>query len=241
MVIAKRARSSEQKSERREEILAAAAALLEKKPFPRIGIADIAEQAGMAKGTVFLYFKTKEELFFQIASREFVNWFDAMDRLFAELIASGKKPAKAGVVDALRRVLVQHPLLPRLSAILHIVLEQNIGYEEARDFKKTLMDRLGRTGTLLEQCLPSLRPGQGVKFLLWMYGLIIGFTHMAEPAPVLRKIYDQEPELRKIQIDFHEHFFDALETVLDGWKAQNRRRKRNSPSHQEGTHGKGSG
>jgi len=236
MVIAKRARSTEQKSARREEILAAAVTLLKEKPFHRIGIAEIAAQAGMAKGTVFLYFKTKEELFFDIASREFANWFDAMDRLFADLCNSGKKPITADVVNALRSILARYPLLPSLSAILHIVLEQNIGYKEARDFKKTLIDRLSRTGALLEQCLPSLWPGQGVKFLLWMYGLIIGFTHMAEPAPVVQKIYDKEPGLRKMQIDFNEHFFDALETILDGWKAQKRGRKSSVRSRQEGRH-----
>ncbi len=225
MVIAKRARSSEQKSERREEILAAAEALLRERSYYGISIADVAKKAGMAKGTVFLYFKTKEEVFFHIASREFENWFDAMDLLFAEACAAGKKAPEAAVMDALRRILTQNPLLPQLSAILHVVLEQNIGYKEARDFKKNLLDRLARTGALLEKCLSYLSPGHGVKLLLWVYGLIIGFTHMASPAPIMRKIYEKEPELRQMQIDFNEHLFGALSAILDGCKAQSRRKK----------------
>jgi len=224
MVIVKRARSSEQKSERREEILAAAEALLKERSYYGISIADVAKKAGMAKGTVFLYFKTKEEVFFQIASREFDNWFDAMDLQFADACAAGKKAPETAVMNALRRILARNPLLPQLSAILHVVLEQNIGYKEARDFKKNLFDRLGRTGALLESCLPYLGPGQGVKLLLWVYGLIIGFTHMASASPVMEKIYEKEPELRRMQIDFNEHLFGAMSTILDGWKEQNKRR-----------------
>lgn len=226
MVLAKRARSSAQKNERRGEILAAAVALLRERPYHRINIADVAKKAGMAKGTVFLYFKTKEEVFFHIASREFDNWFNAMDLLFAEACAAGNKAPEDAVMNALRRILAQNPLLPRLSAILHVVLEQNIGYQEARNFKKNLMGRLGRTGTLLESCLPYLSPGQGVKLLLWVYGLIIGFTHMASTSPVMKTIYEKEPELRRLQIDFDEHLFGAMSAILVGWKAQNSGRKR---------------
>jgi AcrR family transcriptional regulator len=226
MTITKRARSAEQKSERLKEILSAAEALLQERPFHRINIADVAKKAGMAKGTVFLYFKTKEELFFRIASGEFEKWFDAMDRLFTEVSSARTRPSKDKVVTTLRHILAQQPLLPRLSAILHVVLEQNIGYGEALEFKKMLAVRLSRTGALLEKCLPSFKPGQGVKFLFWMYALVIGFTHVAEPAPVVKKIFQKEPELRTMQIDFGEHFFDALGVILDGWKAQNTRRKK---------------
>ncbi len=226
MVITRRARSAEQKSERLQEILSAAEVLLQEKSFHRINIADVAKKAGMAKGTVFLYFKTKEELFFRIASKEFEKWFDAMDRLFTEASSGRLKPSKDKVLKTLRHILAQQPLLPRLSAILHIVLEQNIGYKEALEFKRMLSKRLSGTGALLEKCLPYFKPGQGVTFLFWMYALVIGFTHIAEPAPVMKKIFEKEPELRTMQIDFGQSCFDALGVILDGWEAQNTRRKK---------------
>lgn len=225
MVIARRARSAEQKSERLHEILAAAEALLKEKSFHRINIADVAGKAGMAKGTVFLYFKTKEELFFRIASREFEKWFDAMDRVFTEAASAGIKARRDKVLAGMRLTLGQQPLLPRLSAILHVVLEQNIGYEEALDFKRMLATRLSRTGALLEKCLPYFKPGQGVKFLFWMYALVIGFTHLAEQSPIVKKIFKKEPKMRKMQIDFGQSFFEALDGILDGWEAQNTRRR----------------
>lgn len=226
MAIAKRARSDEQKGERREEILIAAGALLEKKPFHRIGIADIAAQAGMAKGTVFLYFKTKEELFLAIAAREFERWFDEMDLLFAEIAGCTGKEARDRVLNALSEMLKPDALLISLIPIVHTVLEQNIKYPQAREFKRMLGRRLPRTGALLEGCLSFLRPGQGATFLLWMYALVIGFSHLAKPAPVIKEVFRKEPALRMMQIDFSASYPDALGAILDGWKAQNRGRKK---------------
>ena len=47
---------------RREQLLDAAAALLVEKGFASMTVAEVAERAGVAKGTVYLYFDTKESL-----------------------------------------------------------------------------------------------------------------------------------------------------------------------------------
>lgn len=224
MVIGKRARSSEQKSERREEILSAAIALLRERSYHKINIADVAKKAGMAKGTVFLYFQTKEELFLVIASREFERWFDAMDRSFAEITGSPEDAAPDRVLSALSGMLKPDALLIALIPIVHTVLEQNISYPQAREFKQMLGKGLQRTGALLEACLPFLLHGQGVVFLLWMYAVVIGFSQMAKPAPVIKKVFQRDPALRMMQLDFSASYTGALGAILDGLKAQNSRK-----------------
>ncbi len=47
---------------RREQLLDAAAAVIVEKGFTSMTVADVAERAGVAKGTVYLYFDTKEHL-----------------------------------------------------------------------------------------------------------------------------------------------------------------------------------
>ena len=47
---------------RREQLLDAAAAVMVEKGFTSMTVADVAERAGVAKGTVYLYFDTKEDL-----------------------------------------------------------------------------------------------------------------------------------------------------------------------------------
>jgi AcrR family transcriptional regulator len=55
---------------RAEHILDAAADLLLRWGYKRITIDDVARQAGVGKGTVYLHWKTREELFYSVIMRE---------------------------------------------------------------------------------------------------------------------------------------------------------------------------
>ncbi|MBS0335654.1 MAG: helix-turn-helix transcriptional regulator, partial [Proteobacteria bacterium] len=52
----------EDKSERRAAILRAAAGLLKQAPHGAFSVEALARRAGLAKGTVYLYFGTREEV-----------------------------------------------------------------------------------------------------------------------------------------------------------------------------------
>ena len=62
----KRAYSDDAKQQREENIIEAAATLLMEKGYHAINMAEIARATGLAKGTLYLYFKTKEELFLKV-------------------------------------------------------------------------------------------------------------------------------------------------------------------------------
>src|SRR5574338_1085014 len=57
------ARRAELVAERREQILEAALRAWTKHGFDATTVEDLAREAGVAKGTIYLYFATKEELF----------------------------------------------------------------------------------------------------------------------------------------------------------------------------------
>jgi AcrR family transcriptional regulator len=59
----RRAVSAEDKSQRRDEIMAAAKEVFARKGFHDTTIADIAKQAGLAYGSIYWYFDSKDELF----------------------------------------------------------------------------------------------------------------------------------------------------------------------------------
>lgn len=48
---------------RRERIVAAAAALLERQPYEQVQVKDVAAEAGVALGTLYRYFRSKEQLY----------------------------------------------------------------------------------------------------------------------------------------------------------------------------------
>jgi AcrR family transcriptional regulator len=59
---------AEREPQRRAEILAAAQNCFWKSGIRRTSIEDVANEAGLAKGTIYLYFRSKEELFEALAS-----------------------------------------------------------------------------------------------------------------------------------------------------------------------------
>jgi TetR/AcrR family transcriptional regulator len=218
MAVAKRARSPKQKNERRREILEAALARFRSRPFQDISMDAVARSAGMAKGTVFLYFKTKEALFLNLTAREFKSMFDALEEKLAALAASRLPVTRERVMNLMQEVLGRREILMRLIAIQSIVLEQNISYEEARTFKMELTRRVLAVGERLDRMVPFFAKGQGARFVVWMYAFVIGFAHVAEPAPVIRKVYAREPLARRLKPDFATEYFSVLNAVWEGWR-----------------------
>src|SRR5258705_5126223 len=81
MVIRQRAVHSEDKQERHHAILDAAERLLLGAPDRVANVAEVADEAGLAKGTVYLYFPSKEELLLALHERNQDVFFRAFNAL----------------------------------------------------------------------------------------------------------------------------------------------------------------
>lgn len=77
-------RHSRRKESRPGELLAAALDLFVEKGFAATRVEEVAQRAGVSKGTLFLYFPSKEELFKAVVreniSGRFAEWSDEIDR-----------------------------------------------------------------------------------------------------------------------------------------------------------------
>lgn len=212
----RRAISDDDKRARQEVILEAAWALLQEHEYKAISMNDIAHQADLAKGTIYLYFATKEALFLHVEEQQLNAWFDVLDLALASL------PIGSAVENVSRLVctsLVERPAMLRLLTMLHPVLEQNIDLDDARRFKHFLRVHVIRTGALLERIFPFLTTGAGVQLMLQVYVLVLGFHQMADPPKATACLLD-EPELALFNIDFTEAFSSTLEILLRGWQTQ---------------------
>ena len=219
MVIKRRAISNEQKEERRQAILDAALQLFQETSYEAVNIAGVAEKADIAKGTIYLYFKTKEELFLALLAQEFEAWFDEADDLLKEIQTTQGICTVDELISLVGRSLENRPTLIRLTAILHAILEKNIEFSPALSFKQMLLARILQTGALLETCFPFLEPGQGVYVVMHTYVLIIGVQQLAEPAPIVRQVIAEE-DLKVFQVDFMDYFLEALKVFLNGLNHQ---------------------
>jgi AcrR family transcriptional regulator len=218
-MIKQRAISDEEKLERRQAILVAALKLLGKDDYPEISISSVARKAGVAKGTIFLYFRTKEELFLQLQVEEYKSWFNDIN---ARIHVFLQQENKAGNIDEFVKMVVSsatgHPTLIQLTPILHVVLERNIDYKTALEFKRFLLNEVQTTGALIEQCLPFLRKQDGARFLLDLQVLLIGLIQASHPAPLIEKVIKKEG-LQAFQMDFEEKLREILTFLLNGMNA----------------------
>ena len=72
----KRARSKAAKSERKDAIIAAAETLLRKLGYDAMTMQAVAKEAGLGKGTLYLYFSGREGLVLDVYERLYDAWID---------------------------------------------------------------------------------------------------------------------------------------------------------------------
>jgi AcrR family transcriptional regulator len=171
----------------------------------------------LAKGTVFLYFPTKEALFLALLEEQLFAWFA---RLEEALGRSEGRWTGARVARTVAETLEGEEPLTRLLARLQTVLEQNVTVEQVRGFKERLLEAVVRAGTLVEKRLPFLKVGEGVRFFLHVHALVVGLRQMADLAPVVREVHAAAPHLEPLRVDFTRELTDALTTSLRGLESR---------------------
>ena len=157
-----RARAPEAKTARRQQILNASKELFETHPYRSVTMAAIARHAGLAKGTTYIYFKTKEALFLEVVLNQLEQWYT--DLLVAMNAATPPLDPEL-LAEILAASLSTRPSMLRLLSLLHGVLERNISLEMALRYKRMMRDHLKAIGERFETLLPYLNPGDGARLL----------------------------------------------------------------------------
>jgi AcrR family transcriptional regulator len=209
-----RARGEAEKSKRRATLLAAAARRFDAVGFDATTMAEVADAAGLAKGTTYLYFPSKESLFLKLLAVEVLEWSgEARDRLGAL-----RSHSTHAVAKALAGTLARRPRLLQLLALQHPVLERNADGDSVLAFRRSLIHHLSPLAALLEQRLADLRSGEGMRLLERLRALTVGLRPPGEaPAPV-RAAIAAEPQLAALEVDFERELADCLTALVDGWR-----------------------
>lgn len=182
----RRARSDDDKATRRAEILDAARATLDGSELGEFTMDAVATKLGLAKGTLYRYFPTREGLLLAILEAELDGWFAVVDRRLE------RAHGRALVANALVGTLVAQPRLLRLLAVLPSVLEHNVPYATALEFKTFLLHKSAHTGALVDAALPARSRGAGVHLLVQLNAGVIGLYHGAHPAPVVATVLAEQ-------------------------------------------------
>jgi AcrR family transcriptional regulator len=196
-----RARNKEDKLARREAILIIASHTLEGRRLGEITMSEIAARCGLAKGTLYLYFPTKEELFLAAVEMELVAWLDVMGAELTRRAPLDPRTFARVVVSTLsdRRMLTD--LLPLMRVLLR--------HDDARGVEDSVSARLEAVAAILEDVLP-LRRGGGLRALLRAHAVVAGLQHIglaprAATGPSARFGIEAEHEL-----------LDSVTAIVDG-------------------------
>ena len=208
---AQRALAVEDKEERKQELLDAVEKLYLKHPDRMPNVSEVADQAGLAKGTVYLYFPTKEDMLLELHQRHVTHFFTALMKLL-----SGPGPLTFDdVFPVTRNHLIRVPGYLALSSHCFAMMERETPFESAVAFKVGVARTLKTAGAALERHFPTLGEGGGVRILLQSYGLICGLWQLLHPNERFEKALAR-PELAILKRDYEKEIETALRALWEG-------------------------
>jgi len=130
------ARWRRRKTARPVEILSAALASFAERGFAATRLDDVAERAGVTKGTLYLYFRSKEELFKAVVRQELVPTIE----LAEAMVANATVPSLVLIEQLIG--LVSQIMKSSLSAIPKLVLTEAGNFPDlARFYLEEVVDR----------------------------------------------------------------------------------------------------
>lgn len=201
-----RARSAAEKSQRRNDILRAAERLWTTTPYADLSMNQVAKEARLAKGTLYLYFDTKEELFLALLGEHLHGWADRVTGLLEQ-----RPPRTAEeVANVLLQATDELAPLRRLLVLLGTVLERNVRPELVMEFQRDLKLRLRG----LVQYMPY-KPNTTMRILRHLYAAAIGWQQLSEEIP-RQEDPDILPELQGTWTEsFSTEFELTMRAVID--------------------------
>ncbi len=220
-----RARDEDQKLARKHSLMEAGWALFKENDDQLPSVAQVVKKAGLAKGTFYLYFKTKEELFIELLNDATAAFFDKMQ---SSLMQGDIEIDE--LIDTFVNYLCNDQALIKLGAIFAGVLEQNTEQDVIIRFKLQMVQRLMQTGELIsnrvrekneeQACFKQISTAQAARLLIRSYAVFLGVAQMMPPSSAAADILEL-PELAPIKLELEEDtkailkalWFEALAKV----------------------------
>ncbi|MDM7273560.1 TetR/AcrR family transcriptional regulator [Sulfurihydrogenibium azorense] len=151
------------KLETREKLLQSAKELFSKKGYYETKVSDIVEKSGVAQGTFYIYFKSKEEIFLELVKSLHL---DLMERL--EKYIKIEKDCQSLIKDFVKEFLTE---VYNNREIAEIFFSQLFGLNQ--DFKKLYLKKISDIQNLIFRVVNRYFPEEESQILST---LILGFV-----------------------------------------------------------------
>ena len=173
----RRARTQEQKDFRRMQILDAAEGHFHEVGYETFSMASLARVAGVVKGTLYLYFKTREEVFLTLYNRSLVRW----SHIFIDHLSADMTDRDYASV-LYKTALDDGSFIPLLIRLEHVI-EHNVAIESLIESKRIFIERVDHMAEQTASILDLTR-AQASELVGTMGVLLVGAT-MTDQGPSL--------------------------------------------------------
>lgn len=170
--------TDKQKTQKAQHIAQIAKKEFEIKPYKKITMATIANNAEISKGSLFNYYKNKESLFMVLLLEGYCSYFE-------ELFATIKTKNELSLPNFLNLLIKEvnhlvndHLSLLRLNALRIPILEYGADIAQTIDYRKKLYALNEELGKLICSKVPTLTVHEVSQLLLAQSAIISGFMNM---------------------------------------------------------------
>ena len=177
VVINQRARSAEQKALRRQAVLEAAEKYFNVVGYEAFSMAQLAKNTGVAKGTLYLYFNTREELFLTLYEQSLIRWSQVFIGDLSDSMTS-----KAYAQALYQTAVADGTFLPLLIRLEHVI-EHNVAIPRLIESKRMFIRQMEVVAEPTSTSL-KLSKAQASELVKTMGVLLIGATQ-ADQGPSL--------------------------------------------------------
>jgi AcrR family transcriptional regulator len=176
-----------------------------KRSFEEIHLADLATELGVVKGTLYLYFPTKQDLFVSILVGEMEGWWNTFK----------KRRTTHSLGKDLTHGLEERSLLVRLLASLHMTIEPGLSLAGLQRMKDWFRDFALKASQDLEERCPGIS-GRGFRLLMAIYALVVGVAQLAFPPENVRALIEADESLSLFRIQFGPFLAESIDSLYHG-------------------------
>ncbi|THB74971.1 MAG: TetR/AcrR family transcriptional regulator [Desulfobacteraceae bacterium] len=212
MAVQKRAINDRDKQKRRDKILRTAWQLYKKTDGKLPTVSVIAQKAGLSKGCVYLYFKTKNEIFLHLFMHQLVQWQASVEE---HLRKTDQKLSETDYARICTDYVVKNPLLLKMGSIAPTILEESTDERVVLDVRIQLAKILDDRSRLTRKLFPGLSMAQWMNVHLRIYALIFGLWQMFYNSPHINQVL-QNTRIDMFESDFKESVVSSVATFLKG-------------------------
>lgn len=213
--MAKRAMTPEAKALKAKAIMDKAAELFFSLEYEKIKMSDIAKQMGISNGILFVYFKTKEALFFSVLCQEYEHRLACLTEMAKEMPVRSFDDFKKLIMDELMELVDQNPLYVKLESMHTAVFEKNVDAETMLNQKINLYKLMSELVAII--CDSQAITPEDVMEILQAESSIITGCQLSATLP--KEVVDiiEQNGLDGLQRNFKEDVRQTMNCYLDGY------------------------